>query len=320
MKTSNVHSVPSAEVHLVPASSKDAKKPRIYYMDRLRFALTVLVILHHCMWAVVPTGWYPFVRPWAIDVPTIILGYMFCSGNQAYFMGLFFFLSGLVTAPSLSRKGTGPFLKDRFLRLMVPTILYELVLFPLLLTFVVKAWYDPVSDKDTPINEIWNTYFTTYRGFPQNQMWFAETLFAFNIVAALSFMYIQRWRDFAFSQSPLEQSLSLKEITVGLLKLGFLLFALNYAFRALFCAKEYVWVAVIGNLAFICQYCVAFIFGIVANSYQYLDHMKKEHLKVTIPCVVILYFGFQVMVVPACAPVQTSLNCSYHSLLFSSDI
>jgi hypothetical protein len=178
--------------------------------------------------------------------------------------------------------------------LMVPTIVYEVLLFPLLIVFVTKTWNDPHQGIDTPVNDIWALYFQNYRWMPLNQMWFAVPLFFFNIIAAISFTFIKRWREFAFNFSPLSGVLSTKQIMTKLLLLGLLLFVSNYAFRALFCSREYVWVPIIGNLAFICQYCVAFTFGIMANSYQLLDHLKKDHLRITLPLVVVLYMLFQV--------------------------
>jgi hypothetical protein len=87
------------------------------------------VVVHHCFW-VVAVGWFPFYDLKGVDSPTTILSFMILSGNQAYFMGLFFFLSGLVTGPSLLRKGSKLFLKDRLIRLITPVVLYELLFFP----------------------------------------------------------------------------------------------------------------------------------------------------------------------------------------------
>jgi fucose 4-O-acetylase-like acetyltransferase len=120
------------------------KKPRIHYIDRLRVLLTFLVVIHHCFW-VVENGWDPFHRPWSIDTPTVVISFMILSGDQAYFMGLFFFLAGYVTAPSLKRKGPWNFIKDRFYRLIIPVFLYELVIFSFLFCFTEASCSRPQS-------------------------------------------------------------------------------------------------------------------------------------------------------------------------------
>lgn len=57
--------------------------------------------------------------------------YLFMMLNSAYFMGLLFLLSGYFTPGSFERKGPGTFLKDRLLRLGIPTLVYVFLLNPL---------------------------------------------------------------------------------------------------------------------------------------------------------------------------------------------
>ena len=165
----------SRKLHLL-RSTNSSKKARIYYIDRLRLALTVLVVVHHNVW-VVTNGWYPYKRPWSPALEYWRPDYC------PWFHGLLWgpsILHGNVLLPLwtcyrtltetlLKRKGTWPFLKDRrFLRLMVPTIVYEVLLFPLLIIFVTKTWYDPNQGIDTPVNDIWALYFQNYRWMPLN--------------------------------------------------------------------------------------------------------------------------------------------------------
>jgi len=52
--------------------------------------------------------------------------------NNAYFMMLFFFISGIFTPSSLDRKGAYDFIRDRVKRLGLPALVYYLLLGPLL--------------------------------------------------------------------------------------------------------------------------------------------------------------------------------------------
>jgi hypothetical protein len=54
------------------ATSSAVAKPRLFYIDKLRTWLTLLVIVHHCFWVVV-AGWMPCYRPWQGDNPTQVI-------------------------------------------------------------------------------------------------------------------------------------------------------------------------------------------------------------------------------------------------------
>jgi peptidoglycan/LPS O-acetylase OafA/YrhL len=95
-------------------SSSSSSKPRTYYIDWLRVFLTLIVVVHHCV-STYTSSW----TAWAAkpgDTTLWLLSEFFVVGNQAYFMTLFFFLSGLYVPGSFRRKGPWRFLFDRTLR------------------------------------------------------------------------------------------------------------------------------------------------------------------------------------------------------------
>jgi hypothetical protein len=105
-------------------------RPRTYYIDWLRTFLTVLVVVHHCVVA------YQSTYAWGAkkgDTTLFLFSELFVNGNQAYFMTLFFFLSGLYVPSSYKRKGAAKFLLDRTLRLVVPCIFYSFLAPPFIL-------------------------------------------------------------------------------------------------------------------------------------------------------------------------------------------
>jgi len=322
----------------VPAS----KKSRLYYIDSLRTWLTLLVVIHHCFWVVI-AGWLPFIRPWIVDLPTLILGYMILSGDQAYFMGLFFFLAGLVTTPSLKRKGPWIFLKDRIYRLVLPAVLYDLIFFPLLITFVNATWIVPNKSVTYSFAEVWGNYImglgltwenpiegSTYSYSPaevwaiyyknlgrtmfvMNQMWFTVTLFAFSLVAVVIIHSVEAWKTFVFNQHPI-QSISQKSMLLLLVKLSSILVVLNYLLRIPF-PTGYPWYPFVGNLGFIMQYIVAFTSGILANSYQFLDHVRIAHLRITLSLGIMFYFMFQTFQTYLYDILRSSLGFYLHTFL-----
>ena len=96
---------------------------KIVYLDHVKVLLTVLVVLHHAFIAYGgPGGWY--YRQPATNLRTLLPITIFVSTNQSFFMGLFFLLAAYFIEPSLKRKGTWVYLKDRFKRLVIPLLFY----------------------------------------------------------------------------------------------------------------------------------------------------------------------------------------------------
>ena len=272
---------------------KPIKRSRMYYIDKLRTSLTLLVVIHHCFWIVI-AGWFPFFGPWDAGIPSKVIGYMILSGDQAYFMGLFFFLAGLVFGPSLKRKGSWTFLADRFIRLMVPAILYDLILFPLLLCFLQATWYGPISDDSKSFNQTWSYYYSVLGNFifMGNQMWFTVTLFALSCIAVIILACVKSWNKVILSQRSMEPPPSKNRIMSILAIIASASVIVNFLFRLPF-QDGYPWYPVIGNVGFVGQYLIAISLGMIANSYNFLDNIKKNHLPITISVTVITYMLFQ---------------------------
>ncbi|MEY9214327.1 acyltransferase family protein [Thermobifida halotolerans] len=160
-----------------PAEAAAPPRPRLHYLDHLRAALTVLVVLHHASLAYsnIP-AWY-YIDP--VDDPSSTLLDVFLVLNQAFFMGFFFLVSGFFTPGSHDRKGARGFLRGRLIRLGVPLLLYLLLVRPV----VYLGIY--LTDPDgTPY---WLFYVKTWEPGP---MWFVEVLLVF----ALAYALIRRFR------------------------------------------------------------------------------------------------------------------------------
>ena len=107
----------------MPVATKAEVTSRMVYLDKLKVMLTVLVIAHHAGQAYGPTG-----GQWPIFSleRSALLGPFF-TVNAAFFMGLFFLISGYFVPRTFDRKGTTIFLKDRFRRLGIPLLLFGLL-------------------------------------------------------------------------------------------------------------------------------------------------------------------------------------------------
>lgn len=100
-------------------------RKRLYFLDNLKIFLIMLVVAHHAGQPYGGSGgWWYFTTS---NSPG--LGAFFAV-NAAFFMSLFFLISAYFIPASLERKGAGPFLRERFIRLGIPLVIGFLLLIP----------------------------------------------------------------------------------------------------------------------------------------------------------------------------------------------
>lgn len=106
---------------------------RLPWIDHLRTgAIFLVVCMHACVTYSHVGDWYfmsPHEPAMLVKLPFIIWqGHL-----QAFFMGLLFLLAGYFAHFSLQRRGPGAFLRERLIRLGLPTLFYMLVIHPFIL-------------------------------------------------------------------------------------------------------------------------------------------------------------------------------------------
>ena len=106
-------------------------KPRLVYIDNLRTALITGVVLGHLAGSYVLDAGWMYVESGKVGVVASILGPFIVIILVTFAMGLFFLIAGHFTPPAYDRKGSGQFLLDRFKRLGIPWLLYEIFITPL---------------------------------------------------------------------------------------------------------------------------------------------------------------------------------------------
>lgn len=155
---------------------------RELYIDNIRVCLTALVILHHT--AITyggPGSWY-FKEDIQSGVIESLVLTIFVATNQAFFMGLFFFLSSYFISASLVKKGGPRFMADRFVRLGIPMVFYSLVISPCTIYIML------VVDRHLPISFI--DYYTHQEQWINiGVLWFTCALLLFTTV----FYFLDRW-------------------------------------------------------------------------------------------------------------------------------
>lgn len=158
---------------------------REYFIDYIRVALTILVIIHHTAIGYGASGGWCYVTPETISGwPQLALSVMLTI-NQAYFMSLFFFISAYFMTDSYDRKGFSSFLKNRFLRLGIPLVVYCTLVNPTLLYFIdVYRGFEPGS--------LFRYIIDSNIKYPNtSHLWFVFSLLVFETVYALYRKYLK---------------------------------------------------------------------------------------------------------------------------------
>ena len=146
---------------------------REFYVDRLRSVMVALVILHHTAITYGAIGGWFWREVEPSSSPSSVLLVLFCTTNQAYFMGFFFLLAGYFTPASLERKGFARFIGDRFLRLGLPLLAFILLVGPLtsgIVNFAQGYGFWPA------IRWIWQ-----HKEIINGPLWFAQALLIFSL-------------------------------------------------------------------------------------------------------------------------------------------
>lgn len=122
------------------ATSVGARAPRLAFIDNIRWSMIVLVLSMHAVDTYSPFGNWYYVDRQPTGLATKLFFGVYQSFLQAFFMALLFFVAGYFSVGAFDRKGFAPFVRDRFLRLGLPTLLYMFVIGPLTQYFLSWTW------------------------------------------------------------------------------------------------------------------------------------------------------------------------------------
>ncbi len=152
-------------------------RPRLLFVDNLRILLITLVIMMHLAITYGGEGSWFYNEDRADTLTSTVLT-LYNATAQSFFMGLLFLLSTYLTVGSYDRKGPGRFLKDRFLRLGIPLLVYEFIIHPLQAYPLIQAG---APDVEGPFSDFLVRYYTSFH-IGSGPLWFVETLLIFALV------------------------------------------------------------------------------------------------------------------------------------------
>ena len=151
---------------------------RLLFIDNIRWVMILFVLSMHA--AVT----YSNVGSWYYNEPATLsqgakLGFVtYQFFLQSFFMGFLFFIAGYFVPLAYDKKGGRRFLRDRGVRLGLPTLLYVFLLQPLILFYIIRAW-DPDSP-DRSFFRSYGRYLSSGRWLGgTGPLWFCEALLIF---------------------------------------------------------------------------------------------------------------------------------------------
>lgn len=178
-------------------SSAVSSRPRLFFVDNLRWTMILLVLSMHAADTYSPLGNWYFVDRKPIGPSTLFFFAVWQMYLQSFFMGLLFFLAGYFVPGSYDRKGPGRFIRERGFRLGLPVLFYMFVLGPITEYFCAHSWNstEPTSFANEWIKHIRNGEFLQENG----PLWFCLALLIFSLGYAA-------WRKYAAGYARREES------------------------------------------------------------------------------------------------------------------
>ena len=205
-----------------PVQAATGRTSRLFFIDHLRAALVILVVLHHVAivyGAILPLFYYmepPFNSAGVIDPLAALASLVFALFNQAWFMGAFFLLAGYFAPGSFDRKGPGSFLLDKSLRLGIPLVVFYFVLSPI---SWLGLWLMPASLTGITTPPTWQAY-PRYIGL--GPLWFVAMLLIFSFGYATWRMLTRNRTSSLMSESSLPSYLGIGIFTLALALVSYL--------------------------------------------------------------------------------------------------
>ncbi|GID29764.1 acyltransferase family protein [Paractinoplanes brasiliensis] len=146
-------------------------------LDNLKVALIAAIIAMHAVlgYAGSMTAWsYTEVREVTLNPVAEAVLLVLVTPFGLFIMTLLFLVAGLLTPPSLERKGAGRFVRDRLLRLGVPFLAYVVVVQPT----VMYALEHPLGNAP---GSYWDNFVDDEGAMDTGPLWFVGVLLIFSL-------------------------------------------------------------------------------------------------------------------------------------------
>ncbi len=150
---------------------------RRLYLDNIKVLLIAAIIAGHAVLGYSEFDWWSYadVREATLSTMTVIVLFVVAAPFLLFMIPLLFLIAGLLTPPSLQRKGTAAYVRDRLLRLGVPFAVFGLLVWPLL-EYGLFRWLGTVPG-------LW-VYLRAEGSLDTGVLWFVGALLVFSLAYA----------------------------------------------------------------------------------------------------------------------------------------
>lgn len=234
---------------------------RIAYIDNIRWTVIAMVVLMHACVTYSGMGSWFYNEPTTQDIASTLVFSLYQTFTQAFFMGLMFFLAGLMIPAAYDRKGFPRFVGDRAVRLGVPSLVFMLILEPLI---------SGIRRVGTGEGIVWAQFLSGYPDFvlsgrflsASGPLWFAIALLAFSVVYALVRLVADLVRGGTAKAPAAPRTISARAISVGTACLVALIAAIAFLVRLV----QPIGTSVMNmQLGYFSSYVVLFVAGLWAG-------------------------------------------------------
>lgn len=227
--------------------------------------MVLLVLFHHSAITYGAIGGWFYREIKTDNSLSSILLVLFCTVNQAYFMGLLFLLAGYFTPGSIRDKKPLLYLRDRMLRLGIPLLVFGWILGPMTVALAGTSEGQPFAGR---LLLLW------HRGtFVAGPLWFAEALLIFAVGAL--FWYLPFRSDEAASGIEKQDRgfPSNRTLAVAAVATGAVAFILRLEWP--------VGTEAFGlQLGYFASYVVLFAAGCMASRYRWLERIPAASVRI----------------------------------------
>lgn len=149
---------------------------RLQYVDNLKVVLIATIIVGHAVSGYADMDWWAYAEQRETTLSPITQAILLALGGPfaLLLIPVLFLVAGLFTPPSLARKGTGPYVRDRLLRLGIVFVVYTLVLQPITM-YVLEHWIG------TDTGSYWSSYLGREQTLDTGTLWFVGDLLIFSL-------------------------------------------------------------------------------------------------------------------------------------------
>ncbi|TCC00366.1 acyltransferase [Micromonospora zingiberis] len=256
------------------------RRPHLHYLDNLRVAMILMVVIHHAAQPYGPADWWYFRS----DQRTEELATVSAVGG-AFRMSLLFFVAAYLVPRSVDRKGGWGFTRGRLTRLGIPFLVGSATIIPALMyTYYVQYRGNPPISFGRYYRDVFLGFSAEPAGWtgpiwPDLQfghLWFIQNLLVFSLlylacrtVARLVGRYRRRPAPGWLTRTPGHRALL--GLTLALTVVAFLV-RIRYPLDEWVPLFEFIQ----AEPARLAQYTAFFAAGVLAYRYDWLRHLSRR--------------------------------------------